>query len=259
MKILFIGAMPTEVNSFIDQYKCKSHLKLANRYPLYSSRYKTHSIYLLQTFVGDTNSGIATSLAIKKVNPDIVLKIGCVGGTTKGIEKNDIVVPHGYFHSGAWITRSYVNNNPTSDSSKWQSVFGEKPYQVNKKNLGELPYHFYPDKKLIQVYKQLLKNLNTNFKEAFIGGGNVWFFDKKFMDHIRMHILPGIDEEKNWCADMESFAIAHSCYIFNKPFMGFYFVASSDYEDKDGYDPENIEKQTKDTILPLTKEFIENL
>lgn len=257
MRILFIGAMHTEVNSFINEYKCKFYSKIANLYPIYSARYKNHSIYLLQTFVGNTSSAIGTSLAISKINPDIVIKIGCVGGTSKGITYNDIIVPLGYFHSGAWITRSYINNKPTPDSSKWQTVFGKEPYQVNKKNLGGLPYYFYPNIKLIRIYKELLKNLKIKYTEAFIGGGNIWYFDNKLMDHVRKYILP--IKNKKWCADMESYSIAYVCYIYKKPFIGFYFVASSDYEDKEGYNPENVDKQTKETILPLTKKFIDKL
>lgn len=79
------------------------------------------------------------------------------------------------------------------------------------------------------------------------------------MNHISKSILHSDTQTNNWCSDMESFSIAQACFIFHKPFMGFYFVSSSDYDGNDDYDPKNIEKQTKDTILPLSMKFIECL
>ena len=167
-KILFVGAMDREISSLQSYFSCKESKKIYNIYPLFTAENKGIHIAVLQTHVGDTNAALAISEAIRIFNPDYVFKIGCVGGNSEGIHSGDIIVSVGFFHSGSWITRSKIDNTPTSDASLWQSVFGEKPYQVNSSNLGGHPYIFSPDKKLTQKYIDFLKNNNMKFVESYI-------------------------------------------------------------------------------------------
>jgi len=248
--------MPTENKYVIDLLKLEEKESLEDFFQLYYNKLFGKEIYLIQSHVGMINAAIATVLGINKAKPYLVIKIGCVGANSQGIKRNSLLVPTQFFHSGAWATRSNVENMPTYDSSKWESLFGDKPYQINNGNLGGIPYTFKPSGKYIRKYKAVLKKMNKNFFEASLGSGDMVIFDKKFMHNIQSNI---VGKGKLWCSDNESYSIAQVCYITNTPFFGIYFVASSDYDDKDNYDPESISYQTKNTIVPIVEEFIKEV
>ena len=83
----------------------------------------------------------------------------------------------------------------------------------------------------------------------------MWFFDKSVMDHVRTDIF----KVEKWCADMESYAIAHVCYMYKVPFIGIYFVASSDYDDIDGYNPDIISSTINHSLLPILEAFLNKI
>lgn len=258
MKILLIAAMPTEIQDIVERFGMKLQVKLANFYPLYSVVKNNKEISLIQTHVGSINAPAATALALQQIKPDSVIKVGCVGGNSKGIKKNDIIVPLSFFHTGAWITKSYIDNIPTNDSSLWQMLFGDEPYQNSKENLGGLDFIFIPNPKLNTAYMKVLANENISYKKAHLGCGDMVIFDHTFMDNIKDNVLRITDTEI-WCSDNESYAIAQVCKVFKIPFTGIYFVASSDYEDIEGYDPKAIQKQTQQTILPIVEKLVNAL
>ena len=259
IKILFVGAMEKEIMDLLKDLKCTEDSKLLGQYPFFVGIWikdsKYISIGVVNTFVGDLNASVATVAAIQKFNPHYVFKIGSVGGNSAGIYKGDIILPSGYFHSASWITRSCTDNSATSNASLWQSVFGDLPYQVNMENLGNNPYFFVPDKGLSQKYEELLKSKKVKYSSAYIGSSNMWFFEKKYMSNVATTHIPKNSSHKRWVADMESYAIAHSCFIFKKPFFGFYVVSNSDYYDEP-YFLEDIAEMFHTVIVPTVTDYL---
>ena len=258
-KILIAGAMDREISNLLSYFNSAKQEMLQGVYPFWLSRKDTSfELSILQTHVGDTNAAISTTLALQKYHPDLVFKIGCVGANSKGIHTGELILPVGFFHSSSWITRSNKDNTPTSDASLWQSVFGEKLYQVNNENLGQQPYFFKPDSKLVEKYKQFLIKEKEQLTPCYIGGGNMWFFDLKFMENVSKTQIPGNNKDQPWGADMESFAIAHVCHIFHTPFMGFYRISNSDYYNEP-YIPEKVAKLFDKQFVSKIHEFLETL
>lgn len=259
MKILLVAAMPTESEDIITRFGMKFQRSIVDFFPYYSVLRNDREVFLVQTHVGSINAPAAVALALKEIKPDFVIKVGCVGGNSPGVKKNDIVVPISFFHSGAWITKSFLDNKPTSDASLWQRLYGEEPYQNSKDNLGGLDFTFVPDEMLNNNYRNILKRENITYIEANLGSGDMVIFDHKFMDNIRNNLLKTKDANAKLCTDNESYAIAQVCQIFHVSFTGVYFVASSDYEDVGGYNPDNIQKQTRQTILPIIEKLVDEL
>lgn len=258
-KILLIGAMETELRDLLSFFQCKETDRLQNYYPFWlTNRRLNYKLGVLQTFVGDTNAGIATTLALKSFNPDYVFKVGRVGGNSHGIHTGDLLLPLGFFHSGSWITRSNIDNTPTSDSSLWQSVFGEKPYQVNSDNLGSHPYYIKPDVKLVEKFSEFCVEEKVSLVPCYIGGGNMWFFDLEFMKNVSKTHIPGDKEDQPWVGDMESYAIAQTCSVYDIPFMGFYKVSNSDYYNEP-YIPEQVTKLFDLPFIEKVDMFLKSL
>lgn len=258
-RILIIGAIDRELRELLFFYECSEAEKLQNIYPVWRSNKECpFEIVVLQTFVGDINASISTTLALNLYQPDYVFKIGCVGSCSVGLHTGDIVVPLGFFSTTSWITRSNVDNNPTSDASVWQSVFGDKPYQVNSENLGGQPYYFEPDVDVGERYKEFFRNKNQEFVSCFIGGGNMWFFDLEYARNASFTQIPGRSGGRIWAADMESYAIAQTCHVFRKPFMGFYRVSDNHFENE-RYVPEKVAKLFDKDFIFTIDAFLQDL
>lgn len=259
IKILIVGAMSTELHDLLSYFECRELKKLQNYYPFWSAtKPLNYDLAVIQTFVGDTNAAIATTLVLRSFKPDYVFKIGCVGGNSQGLHTGNLLLPLGFFHSGSWITRSSTDNTPTYDSSLWQSVFGEKPYQVNSENLGSHPYYIQPDSKLVKKFSEFFSNEGEPTIPCHIGGGNMWFFDLKFMKNVSKTHIPEAKEDQVWGADMESYAIAQACSVFKTPFFGFYKVSNSDYYNEP-YVPKDVAKLFDSIFVEKIDGFMESL
>lgn len=256
LKVLFVGAMETELRPLLQELKATESKKLLNIFPLYKAAHKSVEIYVVETYVGETNASIATLEAIRDVNPDFVIKYGCVGGSYAESKNGDVIVPLGFFHRTSWITRT-KEGTPTKDSSQWQSVFGELPHQVNSNNLGGLPYYFPVNKEHVAISQKVLKELNINAIDCYIGGGNMWAFSQEFLNNMADVMLPKDSSNKEFVSDMESYSIAHACYITKKPFLGCYAVASNDYTDEP-YDPKRVPTQME-RLVPYALRLVEVL
>ncbi len=258
-RILIIGAMDRELHELLSFYECSESKKIQNIYPVWHSTIERQfEISVLQTFVGDTNASISTALALNLYHPDYVFKIGCVGGGSGGLHTGDIVLPLGFFSTTSWITRSNVDNSPTSDASVWLSIFGDKPYQVNSKNLGDQPYYFKPDVAIGKRYKYFFHSRKQKFVPCFIGGGNMWFFDLEYARNASFAQIPGRNSRRIWAADMESYAIAQTCHVFKKPFMGFYRVSDNHFENEQ-YLPENVTRLIDKDFISTVDAFLQRL
>lgn len=251
--------MDREIKDLLSHFQCIEKGKIQGMYPFWTAKKELpFELAVLQTHVGDTHASIATTLALGSYKPDFVFKIGCVGGNSKDVHSGDVLLPLGFFHSGSWITRSNKDNSPTADASQWQSVFGERPYQVNTENLGDVPYFFKPDSSIVEAYKKYFADNNRSLVPCNIGGGNMWFFDLEFMKNVSSTHIPGDSMDQVWGADMESYAIAQVCYIFHVPFMGFYRVSNSDYYDEP-YIPEKVAHLFDDEFISQIEKFLVSL
>lgn len=254
--VLFIGAMDRELHPLLKTVGISKTSKILDTFPLYETSYKSVKMFTVQTYVGDVNASIAGFKAIQEVNPDYVIKFGTVGGSYPESKAGDIIIPLGFFHRGGWITRNNKTHTPTADASTWDSVFGEKDYQIqeSRNNLGGIPYYFPVCKNQIVLCKNILRSKNLKFQTAYIGGGNMWMFDQSVLANVGECMLPKTKTHKRFVSDMESYALAHACYLNKKPFIGCYIVASNDYLDEP-YDPIKVTdlcRQLVPYVLELT-------
>ena len=231
--VLIVAAMDRELDGLRTALDCTKDAPLLGCYPTWVA--DAQPVRIVQTHVGEINAAIASAEAIRQFGPACVLKLGCVGGHSAGIHTSDIVAPVGFFHSGAWITRDFEDDRPTPDATRWQSLYGELPYQVNSENLGGRPPIFAPDAGHTQRYVAHLTAQGLRAVEGYIGSSSMWFFDQAFMQRVLKAQVPD-PITPAWAADMESYAIAQACAVHNVPFSGIYRVSNSDYYGEP-YDP----------------------
>ena len=257
LRVLFVGAMESEIAGLRAHYACVPAEPVHGAYPFWTSGAEGLDIGILLTHVGETNAAIATPEAIRRFAPDAVLKIGCVGGQAEGIHQGDIVVPLAFFQSGAWITRAEADNAPTSDAATWQSLFGERPYQVNRANLGGCPHVLAPDPALNAHFVQHLESHGLPFAPAYVGGSNMWFFEHAFMRQVLAAQVPDAITDA-WVADMESYAVAQACAVMGTPLTGLYRVSNSEYYGE-AYDPAAVAGMFEGDFVERIAAFVRGL
>lgn len=120
--------------------------------------------------------------------------------------------------------------------------------------MSQNSFIFLPDNILLKKYVAFLKKEEMRFMESYIGSGNMWFFDLKFMNEV---LKTQVSQPKTtrWVADMESYAITQACYVLKKPFIGFYRVSNSDYYDEP-YIPEKVANLFSDSFIKTIEKFI---
>jgi nucleoside phosphorylase len=246
-KILIVGAMDTELNPLLKFLHITKNQKLLDIFPLYIAEYQSIKLSIIKTYVGDVNASVAGFAAIQEINPDYVIKLGAVGGSYLASKAGDIIIPIGFFHRTSWITKRKSEQKPLDIASEWQSIFGNLSYQVNRENLGGIPYYFPVDKEIIKISEKILDLKKCKYTTAYVGGGNMWMFDQNVLNHVANCMLPEKTSHRRFVSDMESYSLAHACYLLHKPFTGCYVVASNDYLNEE-YHPQLVSTQIQQMI-----------
>lgn len=257
MRVLFAGAMDREIDGLRAHFGCAQSEPLHGAYPFWSARERGLDVGVVRTHVGEANAAIATAEAIRRFAPDCVFKLGCVGGHAAGVHTGDLVSPIAFFHSGAWITRGRDDNRPTSDASRWQSVFGDEPYQINSENLGGRAHVLSPDRALTQRFADFSGARGFAPVRGYVGGSAMWFFDHAFMRQVLSAQVPDA-ETPTWAADMESYAVAQACAVCRTPFSGLYRVSNSDYYGEP-YDPAAVAGLFSGSFVDVIAAFVRTL
>ncbi len=257
MRVLFVGAMDREIDGVRAHFGCEPGEPVHGAFPFWIAREPKVDIGVVQTHVGEANAAIAAAEAIRRFAPGHVFKLGCVGGHAEGVHTGDLVSPIAFFHSGAWITRRSDDNTPTADAANWQSVFGDKPYQVNAENLGGRPHVLQPDRALTQCFADHARARGFAPVRAYIGGSAMWFFDHDVMLHVLAAQVPDA-ESPAWVADMESYAVAQACAVCNTPFTGLYRVSNSDYYGEP-YDPAAVAELFSGRFVETIASFVRKI
>ena len=238
LRVLFIGAMEREIAGLRTHFACAAESAIHNVYPFWRGRSAGLEIGLLQTHVGDINAAIATPEALRRFDPDYVFKMGCIGGHAEGIHTGDIIVPIAFFHSGAWITRSQSATPPPPMQPSGNRSLANCLIRSTRKIWVVSAHVLPPDLALTHHYVEHLQTHGLACGQAYVGSSTMWFFDPRFMGHVLAAQVPNA-VTKAWVADMESYAIAQACAVYNKPFTGLYRVSNSDYYGEP-YDPDAV-------------------
>jgi nucleoside phosphorylase len=255
-RVLFIAAMDRELAALLARLDAQPTTALPGGYRFWTARLGAVEVGVVQTHVGAINAASACTAALLQFAPACVLKLGCVGGHGPGVHAGDVVEPLAFFHSGAWITRDEANQ-PCTDPSRWQSLFGPLPYQVNDDNLGGRGPLYSPDAELTARFAAALRASSRAPVRAYIGSSAMWFFEHRFMQHVlAAQVSDAITPA--WAADMESYAIAQVCAAHSTPFTGLYRVSNSEYYDEP-YDPAAVATlfagEFIDTVVAFVQSF----
>ena len=194
-----------------------------------------HEIVLAKCGIGKVNAALGAAEMIRQHHPDVIISSGCAGGNGDDINIQDVVV------SSQLVYHDVYCGKAIDDTTIYGQVQG-------------LPARFEADAHLLEVAKSLnLQSSTLNLHPGLIVTGD-WFVDTKEKARSIIELFP---EAK--AIDMESAAIAQTCYIYKVPFISFRVISDIPLRDTDASQYHDFWNTIADRSFQVTKTFIESL
>jgi len=178
--------------------------------------------------IGKVNAALGAQRMINEFHPDCIISSGCAGGNGDDVNVQDVVV------SAELCYHDVYCGTAIDDTTQYGQVQG-------------LParYQAHPD--------LLAKAVKTGAKPGLIVTGD-WFVDSK--EKMR-EIIGHFPEAK--AVDMESCAIAQTCYINHVPFISFRVISDIPLRDTDASQYHDFWNTIAEHSFQTTKTFVESL
>ena len=183
--------------------------------------------------IGKVNAALGAQRMINEFHPDCIISSGCAGGNGDDINVQDVVISTELCYHDVYCGRAI------DDTTIYGQVQG-------------LPARYAADPVLLQKALSLQPS-DISLHPGLIVTGD-WFVDSK--DKMR-DILSHFPEAK--AVDMESCAIAQTCYLNHVPFISFRVISDIPLRDTDASQYHNFWETIADHSFQVTKTFVASL
>ena len=200
--------------------------------------FKNSDVLVQKCGIGKVNAALGAQRMINEFRPDCIISSGCAGGNGDDINVQDIIVSSELCYHDVYCGTAIDNT----------TIYGQ---------VQGLPARYQADPYLLKKAKELshLSPLTSNLSihAGLIVTGD-WFVDSK--DKMR-EIISHFPEAK--AVDMESCAIAQTCYINKVPFISFRVISDIPLRDTDASQYHNFWDTVAENSFQTTKTFVESL
>ena len=183
--------------------------------------------------IGKVNAALGAQRMINEEHPDVIINSGCAGGNGDDIQVQDIII-------GSEVCYHDVYCGTAIDNT---TVYGQ---------VQGLPVRYQADEYLLQKSLEI-KAEGIKLHTGLIVTGD-WFVDTK----EKMRSIIGLFPEAK-AVDMESCAIAQTCYINKVPFISFRVISDIPLRDTDASQYHNFWDTVAEKSFQTTKAFVESL
>lgn len=180
--------------------------------------------------IGKVNAALGAQQLINEFHPDCIISSGCAGGNGDDINVQDVVVSTELCYHDVYCGTAIDN------STQYGQVQG-------------LPPRYQADPYLLRKAKELQQNIHA----GLIVTGD-WFVDSK---EKMCSIIDKFPEAK--AVDMESCAIAQTCYINKVPFISFRIISDIPLRDTNASQYHNFWDAVADHSFQVTRTFVKSL
>jgi adenosylhomocysteine nucleosidase len=184
--------------------------------------------------IGKVNAALGAQRMINEFHPDAIISSGCAGGHGDGIRIQDVVVSTELCYHDVYCGTAIDN------TTQYGQVQG-------------LPVRFKADPYLLKVACGMKREDVFKIHPGLIVTGD-WFVDtKEKMSEIIGHFPEAL------AVDMESAAIAQTCYINQVPFVSFRVISDMPLSDTDASQYHNFWDTVAENSFQVTRSFVEAL
>ena len=182
--------------------------------------------------IGKVNAALGAQRMINEFHPDIIISSGCAGGNGDDVNIQDVVVSSELTYHDVYCGRAI------DDTTIYGQVQG-------------LPARYQPDQRLLDEATAL--DCGVKIHPGLIVTGD-WFVDSK---EKAREIIGHFPEAK--AIDMESCAIAQTCYINNVKFISFRVISDIPLRDTDASQYHDFWDTVAETSFQTTKTYVDQL
>ena len=194
------------------------------------------SVVVQKCGIGKVNAALGAQRMINEFHPDAIISSGCAGGNGDDVNVQDVVVSIQLAYHDVYC------GTAVDGSTQYGQVQG-------------LPARFEADPYLLRKSDELkVKSGQTlAIHQGLIVTGD-WFVDSR--EKMR-EIIGHFPEAK--AVDMESCAIAQTCYINKVPFISFRVISDVPLRDTNASQYHNFWETIADNSFQMTRTFVESL
>ena len=183
--------------------------------------------------IGKVNAALGAQRMINEFHPDCIISSGCAGGNGDDINIQDVVVSAELCYHDVYCGTAIDNT----------TIYGQ---------VQGLPARYPADPYLLRKSSEL-KVEGLEIHPGLIVTGD-WFVDSR--EKMR-EIIGHFPDAK--AVDMESCAIAQTCYINKVPFISFRVISDSPLRDTDASQYHNFWDTIAEHSFQVTRTFVESL
>ncbi len=183
--------------------------------------------------IAKVNAALCAQRMINDFRPDVIISSGCAGGHGDDVNIQDVVVSKELTYHDVYCGKAI------DDTTVYGQVQG-------------LPVRYQADPYLLRKSGEL-KVEGLEIHQGLIVTGD-WFVDSK--EKMRS-IVEKFPDAK--AVDMESCAIAQTCYINKVPFISFRVISDIPLRDTDASQYHDFWNTIADHSFQVTKTFVESL
>lgn len=195
--------------------------------------FKNSDVLVQKCGIGKVNAALRAQRMINEFHPDCIISSGCAGGNGDDINVQDIIVSKELCYHDVYCGKAI------DDTTVYGQVQG-------------LPARYQADPELLRKALSLQPS-DIKLHQGLIVTGD-WFVDSK--DKMRA-IISHFPEAK--AVDMESCAIAQTCYIHKVPFVSFRVISDIPLRDTDASQYHNFWDTVAEHSFQTTRAFVESL
>ena len=197
--------------------------------------FKDSDVIVEKCGIGKVNAALGAQRMRNTYKPDCIISSGCAGGNGDDIQVQDIIVSTELCYHDVYCGKAI------DDTTVYGQVQG-------------LPARYSADPYLLSKAEQLsIINCQLSIKKGLIVTGD-WFVDTK---EKAREIISHFPEAK--AIDMESCAIAQTCYINKVPFISFRVISDIPLRDTDASQYHNFWDTVAENSFQTTRRFVESL
>ena len=191
-----------------------------------------NDIILRQCGIGKVNAAIATAELIKAFSPQCIISTGVAGGIDSGLKVMDVVVSQQICYHDVWCGMG----------CQYGQVQG-------------LPTFFNGNPRLVEAALRLNDIQNeTKIHAGLICTGDQFIQTDDEQQTIKEHFPAGL------ACDMESAAIAHTCYLYQVPFVSFRIISDTPGTTEDhNRQWDDFWAEMANRSFGITKSFLEQI
>lgn len=189
--------------------------------------------------IGKVNAALGAQRMINEFHPDCIISSGCAGGNGDDINIQDVIVSNELCYHDVYCGTAIDNCTQYGQVQGLPARYPADPYLLSKAQ---------------QMHSSLLiPRSSFQVHSGLIVTGD-WFIDSR--EKMR-DIISHFPDAK--AVDMESCAIAQTCYLNHVPFISFRVISDIPLRDTDASQYHNFWDTIAENSFQVTRTFVESL